>query len=110
MKPNLTLYMKSGQYIMCVQFTLPGRKGTDVARNKEAVQSTIHAGAVATRALDGDNGRYTYMSTCTHTSQVNTATPWWRVDLGKRYLVYGLIIFNRYDCCSKSLFHIVPSP
>ena len=102
--------MKSGQYIKCVQFILPARKGTDVARNKEAVQSTLHVEeTVATNALDGDNGRYSDMSSCTQTSELDTATPWWRVDLGKRYLVYGLIIFNRYACCSKSLFPIVPS-
>jgi hypothetical protein len=51
-------------------------------------------------AVDGDKNQ-NYGTSCTHTNL--QANPWWKVDLGSNYYIYGLKVWNRADCCGERL-------
>ena len=76
-----------------------------------AKQSSTGWGGVASRAVDGDtNGNYSARSrSVTHTGKMSN--PWWEVDLGVKYDITRIEIWNRTDCCSSRLnnFYITVS-
>ncbi|XP_055506137.1 uncharacterized protein LOC129706143 [Leucoraja erinacea] len=41
------------------------------------------------------------MQSCTHTN--TTANPWWRVDLGRTFVIAAVRISNRLDCCRERI-------
>ncbi|XP_013406270.1 fucolectin-4 isoform X2 [Lingula anatina] len=67
----------------------------NVAMGKTAEQISEVAGAVASRAIDGNVTAYFSAGSCTHTDV--TSYPWWRVDLGQEYVIYSVTLFNRGD-------------
>ena len=81
----------------------PGTPNSDnLALNRPATQSSLDAGGVAARAVDGNtNGTYRDLSV-THT-QHDANNSWWRVDLGSTYNVDQINVFNRSDCCTERL-------
>ena len=64
----------------------------DVALHKSAVQSSTDHNGFASRAVDG-NYKFSWKDgSCTHTK--NERNPWWRVDLGREYIVTGIPLFT----------------
>ncbi len=60
---------------------------SDIALGKTAVQSSTKHNGFASRAVDGNYKFHWSDKSCTHTD--NERDPWWRVDLGKEYIVTG---------------------
>lgn len=76
-------------------------QGRNIAQGRVARQSSTGHGGSASRAVDGNtNGRY-FSGSTTHT--VESANPWWEVDLGGYYEISGVEIWNRTDCCIERL-------
>ncbi|RED94621.1 putative secreted protein (Por secretion system target) [Marinoscillum furvescens DSM 4134] len=75
---------------------------SNLALQGSATQSTSRANdGFASNAIDGDtNGVFASGSVSHTTTQDN---PWWQVDLGGKYFIDRLIIYNRTDCCSNRL-------
>jgi putative heme-binding domain-containing protein len=70
--------------------------GRNVARNGKASQKNTAYDGVAARAIDGNtSGKYD-SATITH-SVINTANPWWQVDLGSDLPIESVVVFNRED-------------
>ncbi len=67
-----------------------------------ATQSSLQAGGVPERAIDGNyNGSYPGGSV-THTDN-GEANGWWQVDLGAPREISEIKLFNRSDCCAARL-------
>ena len=103
--PSIELPAVSGQF---VRIELPGdartlslaevgvfTKGGNLAKGKNATQSSAAFGGRATRAVDGNvDGAY-LKGSVTHTR--TEANPWWEVDLGKGVGVEEVVVYNRTD-------------
>jgi len=63
----------------------------------------------ASQAIDGNNNGDFEAFTMAHTD--SAAEAWWEIDLGSRYELSRIEIFNRTDCCAESLqnFHVLIS-
>ncbi|XP_067943016.1 uncharacterized protein [Watersipora subatra] len=72
--------------------------GENLAFNKQARQSSTYTGYPAGKAV---NGKFADFS---HTNQ--TGIRWWTVDLGQRYVIGQIKLFNRRDCCEERLANI----
>lgn len=73
-----------------------------IADGATASQSSLQAGGVASRAIDGNaNGAYPGNSV-THTSNTE-ANGWWQVDLGALRPINEVKLYNRSDCCASRL-------
>lgn len=69
----------------------------NLAQGKPATQSSTYLGIAASVAVDGNtNGNY-----FSHTN--SDAQAWWQVDLGSRYAINQVKIWNRTDCCAERL-------
>ena len=60
----------------------------DIALHKAAVQSSTKHNGFASRGVDGNFKFHWSDKSCTHTD--NEMDPWWRVDLGREYIVTGI--------------------
>ncbi|XP_074000833.1 uncharacterized protein [Numenius arquata] len=79
---------------------LPG--APNVARGRPVVQSsTRNALSLAANAVDGNDDADWERGSCAHTEK--EPEPWWRVDLGRRHVVYAVAVTNRRDCCWENL-------
>lgn len=81
----------------------------NLARGKQARQSSTGYGGDARRAVDGNtNGDYGANSV-SHTN--NQPQEWWEVDLGAAYNIASIKIWNRTDCCAERLsnFYVMVS-
>ncbi|XP_075599255.1 uncharacterized protein LOC142600284 isoform X1 [Balearica regulorum gibbericeps] len=80
---------------------LPGAQ--NVALGRPATQSSVlDASSVAANAVDGNrDSDWERGDSCAHT--VEEPEPWWRVDLGRRHVVYAVLVKNRHDCCWERL-------
>ena len=59
----------------------------DIAYRKTASQSSIKHNGFPSRAVDGNFNFQWEKGSCMHTNEEQD--PWWRVDLGKEYMVTG---------------------
>ncbi|XP_074539366.1 uncharacterized protein LOC141800602 [Halichoeres trimaculatus] len=73
----------------------------NIARSGKVAQSSIGFGGSPQRAVDGNRASDWHQGSCTHTNK--DRRPWWRLDLGKRYKIDAITIYNRRDCCSNRL-------
>ena len=64
---------------------------SDLALNKVAAQSSIKHNGFASRAVDGDLNFQWEKGSCTLTNE--EVDPWWRVDLGREFIVTGNKLF-----------------
>ncbi|XP_067943027.1 uncharacterized protein [Watersipora subatra] len=85
----------------------PGfHEGENLALNKEARQSSTYTGSTgygsypASKAVNGNFG----IEDFSHTEP--TGTRWWTVDLGQRYVIGQIKLYNRWDCCQERLAKI----
>ncbi|XP_070580739.1 fucolectin-like [Ptychodera flava] len=73
----------------------------NVALNKKAMQSSTSGNALdgtADKAIDGNkDSDLKEGQSCTLTKK--EFGPWWKVDLGRAYDIYQIVITNRQDCC-----------
>ena len=63
----------------------------DIAVNKIASQSSIKHNGFPSRAVDGNFNFQWEKGSCMHTNEEQD--PWWRVDLGREYIITGNISF-----------------
>lgn len=61
---------------------------TDLAFKKTTAQSSTDNNGFSSRAVDEVLGPYYNSKSCTHTKK--ETNPWWRVDLGREYIVTGM--------------------
>ena len=59
----------------------------DLAFKKSTAQSSTDYNGFSSRAVDEVLGPYYNSKSCTHTKKEQN--PWWRVDLGREYIVTG---------------------
>ena len=71
------------------------------ALGRTAVQSTTAFNGVASRATDGSADGNWFHNSVTHTDF--ESQPYWQVDLGGRYHVSSVELYNRTDCCGDRL-------
>jgi hypothetical protein len=86
------------------------RSVENLARGKQARQSSTGYGGDAGRAVDGNtSGEYFSANSVSHTN--NQPQEWWEVDLGAIYNIGLIKIWNRTDCCSEKLsnFYVMVS-
>ncbi|XP_077990745.1 uncharacterized protein LOC144445068 isoform X2 [Glandiceps talaboti] len=86
-----------------VQVMVPGQCGINIATSGIASQSSNYGNVHADRAIDGNTQSTWSANTCSHTNSDQGA--WWKVDLGKSYDVFGVIVTNRQDCCSERILN-----
>jgi len=97
-----------------VRVDLPGREqylslaevlvfsdGENIATRGEATQSSMSAGGVAPRAIDGSSNGAHSAGSVTHTALQRD--PWWEVELAVPSPIHRIEVFNRTDCCSERL-------
>jgi alpha-L-fucosidase 2 len=79
------------------------------ALDKPVAQSSLNAGGVPERAVDGDTSGVWGNGSVTHTAE--EAQPWWQVDLGTVEPIEEIAIWNRTDCCAERLtdYHVLVS-
>ncbi|XP_065051247.1 uncharacterized protein LOC135680930 isoform X2 [Rhopilema esculentum] len=73
----------------------------NLAKGKNAKQSSTGAGGDAKRAVDGNKNSNYRAKSCTHTNRNNQA--WWRVDLASTQKIGKVRVTNRGDCCDDRL-------
>ena len=61
------------------------------------MQSSTDYNGFSSRAVDENLGPYYSSKSCTHTKKEQN--PWWRVDLGREYIVTGV--------CCKAMFTVL---
>jgi len=71
-------------------------KGKNIARKGKATQSSLGAGGVPGRAIDGNKNPAYSSGGQTHTSE-GKANPWWELDLGKSMTIESAGVWNRGD-------------
>jgi hypothetical protein len=67
-----------------------------------ASQSSLQAGGVAPRAIDGNPSGAWGGNSVTHTDN-GESNGWWQVDLGVARDISEITLFNRTDCCGNRL-------
>ena len=71
----------------------------------QARQSSILDGGYASRAIDGNtNANYSSYSV-THTAP--EASPWWEVQFPDKIFIFGVVVYNRGDCCGDRILNFV---
>jgi len=72
-------------------------KGPNLAKEKDAKQSTTHWFGRASRAVDGDTSVVAGKDIdkqCAVSKSGNGSPAWWSVDLGSFYPLTGITIYN----------------
>jgi hypothetical protein len=72
-----------------------------VAIGRPATQSSTYSTASANLAVDGNTNGNFGSGSVSHTN--STTNAWWQVDLGARYALTNITLWNRTDCCSDRL-------
>ncbi len=107
-KSKPTVQLTTGNPARFVRIELPGQKrvltlnevevisgGENIARNGKASQSSVGAGGVPARAIDGNKDPDYRKGGQTHTSNSGTTGPWWELDLGKEQTIDKVSVWNR---------------
>ncbi len=77
--------------------------GRNVAKGKRATQSSLGAGGVPARAVDGNTNHDWGGRSITHTNEGEKKKPqWWEVDLGASVSVDKIVLYNRKDFSHRS--------
>lgn len=76
---------------------------TNVALGGSAEQSSTSFGGVPERAIDGNTDGVFRRDSVTHTSPADS-NPWWQVDIGDRFQIDEVVLWNRTNqCCTSRL-------
>ena len=65
----------------------------NVAVNKPAYQISTAGSAFASHAVDGSKDTTNFIASCTHTAF--ETSPWWMLDLGRKYRINYVTYTNR---------------
>ena len=103
---NVMIQLRGRNYLTLCEVQVFGKLAMEpvaenLATGKKTSQSSTRYGGDSKRAVDGKTTSNYFSLSCSHTA--NTLKPWWKVDLGQRYLVSNVKITNRGDCCSARL-------
>ena len=81
----------------------PGAPGqmTIISANKRTAQSSTAFEGAARLAVDGNTDGNFFAGSVTHSASQQGA--WWMVDLGGKYMIESVTVFNRTDCCGDRL-------
>lgn len=83
-------------------FMVQGGDLPNIAVGKPTSQSSITAGGISSRAVDGNTNGFWGGGSVTHTSGMGE--DWWQVDLESvSPIIQEIKIYNRQDCCSERL-------
>ena len=82
--------------------SVTGAAPEDAALEKPTTQSSDGYGLTGAPAVDGEPGTFS------HTGDADL-DPWWQVDLEAPYLVSGVTLLNRSDCCAERLYNVTVS-
>ena len=74
---------------------------SDLAFKKKTEQSSTAYNGFSSRAVDENYSIYYDHKSCTHTKKEQN--PWWRVDLGREYIVTGTRLVSKTNDKSPSL-------
>jgi hypothetical protein len=77
---------------------------TNVAIGRRTYMSSVYQGYNGSMGVDGNSNQLWSGRSCFHTK--NDLHSWWRVDLGKIYRCFRVVLYNRLDDCSKLLIHL----
>ncbi|EKX31602.1 hypothetical protein GUITHDRAFT_122206 [Guillardia theta CCMP2712] len=83
------------------QVNLARSCGNDYSSACSTSQSSVAAGAEASRSNDGVIKTNFFSGSCSHTEM--QTDPWWMLDMGGRRRVSSVVIWNRADCCSNRI-------
>ncbi|MCB0518830.1 MAG: discoidin domain-containing protein, partial [Saprospiraceae bacterium] len=100
---NVNVIEETQQTGGCTQFV-------NLATGGQATQSSTRFGALPGRAIDGNtSGNFWGDFSVSHTEWEDNA--WWEVDLGKKFDLKYVNIWNRTDCCQQfqSNFYVLVS-
>jgi len=99
------IYCICGHGEKCVPIIFSAR--SNIAVGKESYQSSIYQEMPSIygpqHANDGNTNAFLFVTndvSCAHT-EVNTLPCWWAVDLGQKYVIDSISIYNRQDCCGN---------
>ena len=94
--------------VPCKPGTRPNSDSTEcdlfnIVQGKPTYQSTTisNVNGGSGNAADGITNTDYNIGSCTMTASENS--PWWKVDLGGRYRIQEIVIYNRADCCSDRI-------
>jgi hypothetical protein len=87
-------------YLSLAEVQVWDESGKNVALGKTPTQSSTGWGGDASRAVDNNTSGNWFDSSTTHTYNGDQH---WELDLGEKYTIKQIKIFNRTDCCQKRL-------
>jgi hypothetical protein len=87
-------------YLSLAEVQVWDESGKNVALGKTPTQSSTGWGGDASRAVDNNTSGNWFDSSTTHTYNGDQH---WELDLGEKYTIKQIRIFNRTDCCQKRL-------
>ncbi|XP_040208108.1 pentraxin fusion protein-like [Rana temporaria] len=74
----------------------------NIATSGEASQSSNYgANDAAVKAIDGVNDQNWFNGFCSHTGA--DSSPWWRLDMKRKYKVNVVVVSGRSDCCLERM-------
>jgi len=76
----------------------------NLALQQTVWESSTQYDGVPSRAVDGNTKTIYSGLSCSHTAAGDT-DPWFVVDLGRWFIVQGVILYNRADCCGEFSRH-----
>lgn len=88
-------------YLQQIGSEEPGLGGVLLSTGKAATQSSLDAGGLPGRAVDGRTDGVYVNGSISHTQR--QAQPWWQVDLGATAAIDVVRLWNRTDCCIDRL-------
>ena len=99
-----TFYIELRQFF-CFLYWLSQLLFLDLALDKVASQSSIAHNGFPSRAVDGNYNFIWEKGSCTLTN--DEQDPWWRVDLGREFIVTGDLISNMFQMLLRSSWCIL---
>jgi hypothetical protein len=104
---RLTISKPAPEYLTLCEVEVYGEpvKASLISLGKMASQSSTDFNGYANLANDGKYSQDYRHGTCTHTN--SEVKPWWQMDLGKKYNVQFVKVWNRGDCCGERLTSLI---
>ncbi|XP_060582674.1 uncharacterized protein LOC132739042 [Ruditapes philippinarum] len=72
---------------------------TNVAIGRRTYMSSVYQGYNGSMGVDGNSNQLWSGRSCFHTK--NDVHSWWRIDLGKIYRCFRVVLYNRLDDCKE---------
>ncbi|KAK2844312.1 hypothetical protein Q5P01_010971 [Channa striata] len=90
------------EYLTLCEVEVTGQPASvNIAKGGKVSQSSVLENAIPEKAIDGNRASNWVEGSCAHTQ--DDFSPWWRLDLLKKYNIHAVTITNRKDCCAQRL-------